>query len=403
MTEMKYIMLIGDGMADRKIASKGGKTPLQLANIPNINKLAQEGQCGMVKTLQPNLPKGSDVATMSLLGYDPKKFYTGRGPLEALNLGINLKAKETAFRCNFVSVSDNKMIDYSGGHISSKEAKILIEILQQKLADKQFSFYAGLSYRNIMVARRNSGIILDNLETRAPHDIMGASLEENLPKGKSSAILRRIMQRSYELLKDHPINIKRLKRKENPANMIWLWGEGEKANIPSFYEKYGKKGAVISAVDILKGIGKAIGMESISVKGATGFLDTNYRGKVNAAIKAIKTKDFVLVHLEAPDEASHLGDLNLKIKAIELFDKKIVGPILKHVLKSKDKYKIFVGCDHATPVMFKTHTDEAVPFVIWGDAKNGCASYNEIVISSSSVYFEEGYKLMEYFLKESRE
>jgi 2,3-bisphosphoglycerate-independent phosphoglycerate mutase len=274
-----------------------------------------------------------------------------------------------------------------------------MEELQKKMGSQHFSFHPGLSYRNIMVARRNSGIILDNLETRAPHDIIGASVEENLPKGKSSAILKKLMERSYELLKDHPINIKRLKRKENPANMIWLWGEGEKANIPFFYEKYGKKGAVISAVDIVKGIGKAIGMESISVKGATGFLDTNYRGKVNAAIKAIKTKDFVLVHLEAPDEASHLGDLNLKIKAIELFDKKIVGPILKYVLKSKDKYKIFVGCDHATPVIIKTHTDEAVPFLIWGDKKDSCVSYDEIAISSSSLYFEEGYKLMEYFLK----
>ncbi len=392
-------MLIGDGMADRKIPQKGGKTPLQLANIPNINKLAKEGKCGMVKTLQPNLPKGSDVAIMSLLGCDPQKFYTGRGPLEALNLGINLKTKEIAFRCNLVTVSGDKLIDYSGGHISSKEAKILMGELQKKMGSQHFSFYPGLSYRNIMVARRNSGIILDNLETRAPHDIIGASVGENLPKGKSSAILKRLMERSYEILKDHPINVKRQKRNKNPANMIWLWGEGEKPNIPSFYEKYGKKGAVISAVDIVKGIGKAIGMESISIKGATGFLDTNYRGKVNAAIKAIKTKDFVLVHLEAPDEASHLGDLNLKIKAIELFDKKIVGPILKYTSKSKDKYKILVGCDHATPVIIKTHTDEPVPFLIWGDKKDDCISYNEIAISSSSLYFEEGYKLMEYFLK----
>ncbi len=396
---MKYIMLIGDGMADRKIPNRDRKTPLQLANIPNINRLAKEGQCGMVKTLLPNLPKGSDVATMSLLGCDPKKFYTGRGPLEALNLGINLKMKETAFRCNLVTVSEGKLVDYSSGHISSKEAKILMEELQKKMGSQHFAFYPGLSYRNIMVARRNSGIILDNLETRPPHDIIGTPLEENLPKGKSSAILKRLIQRSYEILKDHPVNIKRQKRNENPANMIWLWGGGKKPNIPSFYEKHGKKGAVISAVDIVKGIGKAIGMESISIKGATGFLDTNYRGKVNAAIKAIKTKDFVLVHLEAPDEASHLGDLDLKIKAIELFDRKIVGPILKYVLKSKDKYKIFVGCDHATPLIIKTHTDEAVPFLIWGDKKDGCVSYNEIAISSSPLYFEEGYKLMEYFLK----
>jgi len=397
---MKYIMLIGDGMADRKIASKGGKTPLQLANIPNINKLAKEGQCGMVKTLVPNLPKGSDVAIMSLLGCDPKKFYTGRGPLEALNLGINLKTKEIAFRCNLVTVSEGKLIDYSGGHISSKEAKGLIDELQKKVGSQHFSFYPGLSYRNIMVARKNSGIILDNLETRPPHDIIGASIEENLPQGKSSAILKRLMERSYEILKGHPINIRRQRKNENPANMIWLWGEGEKPNIPSFYEKYGKKGAVISAVDIVKGIGKALGMESISVKGATGFLDTNYRGKVNAAIRAIKTKNFVFVHLEAPDEASHLGDLNLKIKAIELFDKKIVGPILKYASKGKDKYKILVGCDHATPIIIKTHTDEAVPFLIWGGKKDGCASYNETTSSSSLLYFEEGYKLMEYFLKQ---
>lgn len=396
---MKYLMLIGDGMADRKIIDRGRKTPLQLADIPNMNKLAREGECGMVRTLPPNLPRGSDVAIMSLLGYDPKKFYTGRGPLEALNLGINLKMGETAFRCNFVTVSGDKLVDYSGGHIPSSQAKILIESLEKELGGNQFSFYPGLSYRNIMLARKNSGIITEDLETRAPHDIIGASVEENLPKGKSSIILKQIMEKSYKLLKDHPINIKRQKRKENPANMIWLWGEGKKPQIPSFYEKYGKNGAIISAVDIVKGIGKAIGMESKSIKGATGFLDTNYRGKVNAAVKAMKDKDFVLIHVEAPDEAGHLGDVDLKIKALEQFDKNIVGPILKYVLKSKDKYKIFVGCDHATPVIMKTHTDEAVPFVIWGNKINKCVSYNEIAIASSSVYFEEGHKLMEYFLK----
>ena len=396
---MKYIMLIGDGMADRKIINRGKKTPLQLANIPSMNRLAREGECGMVRTLPADLPRGSDVAIMSLLGYDPKKFYTGRGPLEALNLGINLKLGETAFRCNLVTVSGDKLVDYSAGHIPSNQAKILIDAIEKELGGKLFSFYAGLSYRHIMIARKNAGITAEGLETRAPHDIIGASIKENLPKGKSSIILKKIMEESYKLLKDHPINIRRQKRRENPANMIWLWGEGEKPQMPSFYDKYGKKGAVISAVDIVKGIGKAIGMESISVKGATGFLDTNYRGKVNSAIKAIKDKDFVLIHVEAPDEAGHLGNVDLKIKAIEQFDKKVVGPILKYVLKSKDKYKIFVGCDHATPVIMKTHTDEAVPFAIWGNKSNGCISYNEIAISSSSVYFTEGYKLMEYFLK----
>ena len=398
---MKYFMLIGDGMADRKIAGKGRKTPLQLANIPNINRLAKEGECGMVKTLVPDLPRGSDVAIMSLLGYNPREFYTGRGPLEALNLGINLKTEEIAFRCNLVTISGDKLVDYSAGHISSKEGEILIEALEKELGGAQFSFYPGLSYRNIMIARKNSGIITEGLETYAPHDIIGSSISENLPKGKSSAILKRLMEKSYEKLKDHPINIKRERKRQNPANMIWLWGEGKKPNIPSFYEKYGKKGAVISAVDIVKGIGKAIGMESISVKGATGFLDTNYRGKINAALNAIKNKDFVMIHIEAPDEASHMGDVNLKIKAIEQFDKKVVAPILKHALKTKGKYKIFVGCDHATPVGIKTHTDEAVPFVIWGDKNNKCSSYDEISVSSSSVYFEEGYKLMGYFLKGS--
>ena len=398
---MKYFMLIGDGMADRKIIGRGRKTPLQLANALNMNRLVKEGECGMVKTLVADLPRGSDVAIMSLLGYNPKEFYTGRGPLEALNLGINLKTGETAFRCNLVTISGDKLVDYSAGHISSDEGKILVGALEKELGDNQFSFYPGLSYRNIMIARKNSGIITEELETYAPHDIIGASIEENLPKGKSSVILKRLMKRSYEILKNHPINIKRQKRKRNPANMIWLWGQGKKPQIPSFQEKYGKKGAVISAVDIVKGIGKAIGMESISVKGATGFLDTNYRGKVNAALNAIKNKDFVLIHIEAPDEASHLGDVNLKIKAIEQFDRKVVAPILKHALKSKEKYKIFVGCDHATPVGIKTHTDEAVPFVIWGDKSDGCVSYNEIAVSSSPIYFEEGHKLMEYFLKES--
>lgn len=392
-------MLIGDGMADRKIINRGRKTPLQLANIPNMDRLAQEGECGMVRTLPPDLPRGSDVAIMSLLGYDPRKFYTGRGPLEALNLGINLKMGEIAFRCNFITVFKGKLIDYSGGHIPSKEAKILIETLKKELGDKQFSFYSGLSYRNIMIAGKNSGVVLDNLETHPPHDIIGALVEENLPKGKSSIILKKIMEDSYKLLKDHPINIKRQRRGESPANMIWLWGEGEKPKIPSFYEKYGKRGAVISAVDIVKGIGKAIGMESISVKGTTGFLDTNYRGKVNAALKALRDKDFVLIHVEAPDETSHMGDVDLKIKAIEQFDKRVVGKILRYGIKRKGGFKIFVGCDHATPVILKTHTDEAVPFIIWGGKRNRCISYNEIAISSSSLYFEEGHKLMGCFLK----
>lgn len=398
---MKYFMLIGDGMADRKITNRNGKTPLQLANIPNMDRLAREGVCGMVKTLTPNLPKGSDVATMSLLGYDPQKFYTGRGPLEALNLGIKLKNGETAFRCNFITVSKGKLIDYSAGHIPSHEGKVLIKALDKELGKGSFSFYPGLSYRNIMTAEKSSGFVPQKLKTCAPHDIIGAPIKEKFPKGENSTLLIELMEKSRKLLENHPINTKRKKRGENPANMIWLWGQGEKPKIPSFYKKYGKTGAVISAVDIVKGIGKAIGMESITVKGATGFLDTNYQGKVDAAFKAIRDKDFVLIHIEATDEASHIGDVDLKIKAIEQFDENVVGKVLQYVLKGKEKHKIFVGCDHATPVTLKTHSEEAVPFVIWGEEKKDeCTSYDETIASCSSLHFEKGYKMMEYFLRQ---
>ena len=397
---MKYLMIIGDGMADRKILQLGRKTPLQVADTPYMDQLAKEGECGMVKTLPPELPRGSDIAIMSLLGYDSRRFYTGRGPLEASALGIKLRRGEIAFRCNLVTVRDGRLIDYSAGHITTKYARILIETLQEKLGKRRFSFYPGLGYRHIMVAKKTSGIVAEDLRTTPPHDIIGAPVEENLPKGKNSEVLREIMEASYKILANHPINIRSERKKRNAANMVWLWGQGERPQMPSFYEKYGKHGAIISAVDIVKGIGEVIGMEVVNVKGATGFLDTNYAGKVKAVLHALKEKDFVLIHVEAPDEASHLGDVDLKVKAIELFDRKIIGRIMRYIRKMRDEVKIFVGCDHETPIVMRTHSDEAVPFLIWGGVRDGCNYYNEVVISSSSLYFEQGYKLMEYFLKE---
>jgi len=395
---MKYLMLIGDGMADHRVPELGKKTPLQAAKTPNMDRLAREGLCGMVKTLPENMPRGSDVAMFSLLGYDPQRYYTGRGPLEALSLGIKLNKGDIAFRCNLVTVKNGKLIDYSAGHISPKEGKILVQAIENKLGNENFSFFPGLSYRNIMVSKKRAGLKAENLSTVPPHDILDSPVRENLPKGSSSQILRKLMEESKKILAKHPLNLRREKRGQNPANMLWLWGQGEKPSLPSFYHEHKKKGTIISAVDIIKGIGRAVKMEVAEVKGATGFLDTNYRGKAKAALRAIRSQDFVLVHVEAPDETSHLGDFKLKIRAIEDFDRKIVGPIIKGLGKDKENFKVYVGCDHATPLSLRTHSNEAVPFLIWGGEQDQYKSYDEISIRESKLYFEKGHELMEFFL-----
>jgi 2,3-bisphosphoglycerate-independent phosphoglycerate mutase len=397
---MKYIVLVGDGMADYPIKELGDKTPLEAGRTPNMDFIACHGILGKVKTIPEKTTPGSDVAIISILGYDPLKYYTGRGPLEAANLGVDLAADEVAFRCNLITANQDILVDYSAGHISSKEGAILIDFLNKKLASSRLRFYPGVSYRNLMVIRSDMDEGLENITCRPPHDIIGMSISKNLPKAKSAEVLIDLMQQSRNILETHEINMVRIDLKENPANMIWLWGQGKKPDMPSFYERFGLSGCVISAVDLIKGLGKILGLEVIKVPGATGYYDTDYQGKAEAALKALRDKDFVFLHVEAPDEASHNGELREKITAIERFDHLVVGEILK-ALKRKKNFRIMVLPDHATPISVRTHTADEVFFGMYGKdiIGKGFLGYNEKEAQKSSLSFEKGYELMDYFIK----
>jgi 2,3-bisphosphoglycerate-independent phosphoglycerate mutase len=340
------------------------------------------------------------VANISILGYDPQKYYTGRGPLEAANLGIQLEDDDVAFRCNLITVSGDKMVDYSAGHIKSHEAEIIIKFIDEKLGTNRVRFYPGISYRHLMLVKRGTEEHLDRLECKPPHDISGQSISKNLPKGDNADILIKLMQESRNILDSHEINAVRVDLKENPANMIWLWGQGKKPVIPEFNKKYGLTGSVISAVDLIKGLGKILGLDVINVPGATGYYDTDYEGKAKAALRSLEEKDFVFVHVEAPDEAGHNGDLREKLTAIERFDNLVVGTILKS-FKRKKNFRILVLPDHATPISVKTHTAEPVLFGIFGKdiVGRGFAKYCEKEAEKSDLYFEKGHELMDYFLR----
>ncbi|MCM8765502.1 MAG: cofactor-independent phosphoglycerate mutase [Candidatus Omnitrophica bacterium] len=393
---MKYIFLVGDGMQDRPIPDLEGTTPLEVAKTPALDFIAREGKVGWAKTIPAKMQAGSDVAIMSLLGYDPQVYYTGRGPLEAVNLGIELKESEVAFRCNLVTVEDGVMVDYSAGHISSAEAKTLINFLNQKLSTEDIHFYPGVSYRHIMVARE----IGADLKCFPPHDIMGKRIDKFLPEGKDAQIIIELMQSSRKILLNHEINQVRIDLKENPANMVWFWGQGKKPELPRFKEKFGVKGRVISAVDLIKGLGRIIGLEPIYVEGATGYYDTNYSGKAEAALEALKKNDFVFLHVEAPDEAGHNGDLRAKISVIEKFDSLVVGTILKELKKWED-FRILVTSDHPTPITLRTHTREPIFFALYGKGieKDQVEEFNEKSAQQSAWRWEEGYRLMDYFIR----
>jgi len=400
---MKYIVLVGDGMADYPLKEMEGRTPLEVAQTPNMDFIARNGRLGRIKTIPDKMSPASDVANISILGYNPQEFYTGRGPLEAANLGIDLEDEDVAFRCNLITVSGDNLIDYSAGHISSKEAAILIKFIDQNLGTNRIKFYSGLSYRHLMIAKRGIEEHLQDLECRPPHDILGQNISRHLPKGDSADILINLMQDSRKMLENHEINLVRIDLKENPANMIWLWGQGKKPCMPKFQEKYGLAGSVISAVDLIKGLGRILGLEVIKVAGATGYYDTNYEGKAKAALKSLEEKDFVFVHVEAPDEAGHNGDLREKITAIERFDQLVVGTILKG-LKRKKNFRILVLPDHATPISLKTHTADVVCFGIFGKdiTGRGFLNYSEKEAEKSDLFFEKGYELMDYFIKGQR-
>lgn len=374
---MKYAVLIGDGMADYPIDKLGGKTILQAARTPAMDYIASHGKNGLAKTISDGFPPGSDVANMSILGYDPAVYYSGRAPLEAASMGVILAADDVAFRCNLITIEYGRIKDYSAGHISSEEAKILIETLDTELSTEELSFYPGISYRHLMVARKNLGI---DTECTPPHDITGEKFEEYLPGGKDGDFFSDLIKASMVVLELHPVNLKRVEEGKNPASSIWVWGQGYAPKFTPFQELYGKTGAIISAVDLLKGIGIYAGLDVIEVQGATGYLDTNYEGKISAAIEALKTKDLVFVHVEAPDEAGHEGSIDKKLKAVEDFDNQIVAPMLRHARASDEPFTILIMPDHPTPISLKTHTRDPIPFAIYRTDKtdsDGTEAFDE--------------------------
>jgi len=402
---MKYIILVGDGMGDRPIEDLGGKTVLEAAKIPNMDFIAEKGKVGLTNMIPTRMLPASDVANLSILGYNPKKYYTGRGPLEAANMGIDLQDDEVAFRCNLVTISDDKMADYSAGHISNEEAKSIIEELDSKLGTEDIKFYPGVSYRHLVVFRCKDKEEQENfVKTKCapPHDIAGKAIHGFLPaKTPQAKVLKRLMNESINILSDHEVNRVRIDLKENPANMIWLWGQGVKPFMPKFSKLYHVEGSIISAVDLIKGIGRIIGLDVIDVPGATGYYDTNYLGKAEYAIDSLKVKDFVFVHVEAPDEAGHNGDLREKIKAVERFDKFVVGTILNHFKSGNEEFRMLVLSDHATPIALKTHSRDHVCFAMYGtDIEQGVIKhFNEKEARLSKFRIDKGHELMEFFIR----
>ena len=396
----KYAVLLGDGMADQPLEELGGRTPLEAARTPNMDLLALRGQSGMVSTVPTGMPPGSDVAILSVLGYDPEKYYTGRAPLEAAKLGIHLAANETAFRCNLITTDGETMVDYSAGHISSEEAKELIAFLDQELGSERIKFFPGVGYRHICVLK---DLKPGEVTCTPPHDVIGQPIENHLPVGGKAELLQDLMKRSLSLLVEHEINRSRISTSSNPANMIWLWGQGITPSMPLFRELFGLEGGVISAVDLVQGLAKLLGLQCIDVPGATGYYDTNYRAKGEYASRFLREKDFVLVHVEAPDEASHNGDLEQKIKAIENFDEMVVGPVYRE-LSARARFRIMVLPDHPTPIRLRTHTGDPVPFVCHGEgiAVGHLRHFSEQEAGRSGLKFEHGHDLIEAFIRRQK-
>lgn len=395
---MKYLVLIPDGSADQPREELGGRTPLQAARTPNFDRLAGSGLVGQASTIPPGLPPGSDVANLCVMGYDPHRYYTGRAPLEAASLGIDLGESDIAFRCNLVYVENGVMRDFSAGHINTDEAGELISFIREMLGSEEASFFPGLSYRHIMVSR-GKGL---GARCTPPHDITGETIAGHLPGGEGSHWLRGLMEESARILPSHPVNKDRTARGDAPANMIWLWGQGSRPQMPSFQERYGLNGSVISAVDLVKGLGKFAGLRTMRVPGATGWLDTDYAAKGRQALKELEDRDFVYVHVEAPDEASHAGDLEAKVEAIERFDSQVVGTLLDG-LASWPEHRILILPDHATPLAIKTHSSDPVPFLFYDSrrAKPSDLTFDEPSAASSNLKFENGWELMDWFIKSS--
>ncbi len=401
---MKYVVVLGDGMADYPCPELGNLTPLQYAATPNMDAVASRGVIGLVKTVPDNFPPGSDVANLSVIGYDPVKYYTGRSPLEAVSMGVELKENDVAFRCNLVTLSSNEeyagktMVDYSAGEISTPEAAELLDEVNIRLGVGDKRFYSGVSYRHLMVWE-NAPV---TTELTPPHDISGKTITSYLPRGDGSDDLLYLMKKSNEFLPGLPVNKARMEKNLNPANSLWFWGQGKKPFLTDFTAKYGIRGAVISAVDLIKGIGICAGMTVIEVPGATGNIHTDFLGKARAALEVLQQgHDFVYIHVEAPDEAGHQGDLKTKIKAIEEIDEKVLGTLLEG-LEQFDDYRLLVLPDHPTPMQTMTHATDPVPFALCaGSGKTvDRIPYHEQSAAAAGIYIAEGYTLMDKFIKD---
>ncbi|MCI8327630.1 MAG: cofactor-independent phosphoglycerate mutase [Lachnospiraceae bacterium] len=396
---MKYIIVLGDGMADESILELKNKTPLEYARTPMMDNLAGMGEIGMVHTIPDGMKPGSDTANLSVLGYDPKKYYSGRSPLEALSIGVPMKDSDIALRCNLVTLSEEeeyyeerKILDHSSDEISTEDAAILLEAVKKELQAEQYQFHVGTSYRHLLIW--DHGEVIDLVQ---PHDVLEQKIGDKLPQNQD---LREMMKRSYDILVNHPINVERRKKGLNPANSCWFWGAGTKPSLSSFEGKTGKKGAMISAVDLLKGIAVGASMKVIHVEGANGGLHTNYEGKAEAAVKVLVEDgyDFVYVHVEAPDEMGHQGSVEKKVQAIENLDERIIRPIVQGMEKAKEEYRLLVLPDHPTPISIRTHTAGNVPYMLYDSGKEEHKSwhYNEKEAAQSGTLIQEGHRLIDY-------
>ena len=397
---MKYIVVLGDGMADEPLAALNGRTPLEAANTPVMDALAGKGQIGLAKTVPDSMKPGSDVANLAVLGYDPKKNYSGRSPLEALSVGVKMEDDDVIFRCNIVTLTEDepyeqkKILDHSSGEISTEEADILMDAVREHFNNESFQFYTGTSYRHITVWKQGTVLSMEQ-----PHDHLGEVIGAYLPK---EAAFRRMMEESFDILNNHPVNLKRAAEGKNKANSLWFWGAGTKPSLPDFTEKNGVKGAMISAVDLLKGIAVGGNMQVIEVPGANGSLHTNYEGKALAAVKAVLEDgcDFVYVHVEAPDEMGHQGSVENKIQAIEYLDSRVVSLIKEKMDASGEAYRMLILPDHPTPIRCRTHTADPVPFILYDSTKESkkLARYTEKEAAASGIVEEQGYQLLDRLL-----
>jgi len=401
MTEMKYIVILGDGMADLPIEELGNKTPLAYAKTPMMDALSREGEIGMVHTIPDGMKPGSDTANLSVLGYNPKQYYSGRSPLEALSIGVPMKDTDIALRCNIVTLSEEEsvyedriIIDHSADEISTEDAAILLEAVKKELETDIYKFYVGTSYRHLLIWDKGSVV-----ELVQPHDVLGQKIGDKLPEDDT---LRAMMKKSYDILVNHPINVKRKEQGLHPANSCWFWGAGTRPSLSSFTEKTGLNGAMISAVDLLKGIAVGASMKVITVEGATGGLNTNYEGKAQAAVDVL-TKgnyDFVYVHLEAPDEMGHQGSLEKKIKAIENLDQRIIKPIYEGLVEAKEDFRMVILPDHPTPISLRTHTGDNVPYLLFDTTKKEEHDwkYNEKEAALTGKFIANGHELINYLI-----